>query len=54
MTKRRFNDIRARLLMRFKSHGSFGPKDGVEEFVAEIIEAKHKLDKRVAEYVEDR
>lgn len=53
MTKRRFNDIRARLLMRFKSHGSFAPNNGVEEFVAEIIEAKHKLDKRVAEYMED-
>lgn len=54
MTKRRFNDIRARLLMRFKSHGSFTPKDEVEKFVAEIIEAKHELDKRVAGYVEDR
>ena len=40
--------------MRFKSLGSFEPKDEIEEFVAEIIEAKHKLDKRVAEYVEDR
>ena len=54
MTKRRFNDIRARLLMRFKSHGSFAPNNEVEEFVAEIIESKHKLDKRVADYVEDR
>ena len=54
MNKRRFNDIRARLLMRFKSHGSFEPKDDVEKFVAEIIEAKHELDKRVAEYMEDR
>lgn len=54
MTKRRFNDIRARLLMRFKSHGSFEPRDEVERFVAEIIEAKHKLDKRVAEYMKDR
>ena len=54
MTKRRFNDIRARLLMRFKSHGSFDPKDEVEEFVADIIESKHELDKRVAEYMEDR
>ena len=53
MLKRRFNDIRARLLMRFKSHGSFAPNDSTEEFVAEIIEAKHKLDKRVAEYMED-
>lgn len=52
MTKRRFNDIRARLLMRFKSRGSFEPKDDVEKFVAEIIEAKHKLDKRVKEYKE--
>lgn len=52
MTKRRFNDIRARLLMRFKSHGNFEPKDGVEKFVAEIIEAKHELDKRVEEYKE--
>lgn len=52
MTKRRFNDIRARLLMRFKSRGSFAPKDDVEKFVAEIIEAKHKLDKRVKEYKE--
>lgn len=52
MTKRRFNDIRARLLMRFKSHGSFAPKDDVEKFVAEIIEAKHKLDKEVEEYKE--
>ena len=54
MTKRRFNDIRARLLMRFKSHGSFAPNNEVEEFVAEIIESKHKLDKRVAEFTEDR
>lgn len=54
MTARRFNDVRARLLMRFKSHGSFAPKDEVEKFVAEIIESKHELDKRVAEYVEDR
>ena len=54
MTKRRFNDIRARLLMRFKSHGSFAPINEVEEFVAEIIESKHKLDKRVAEFTEDR
>lgn len=52
MTKRRFNDIRARLLMRFKSHGSFAPKDDVEKFVAEIIESKHELDKRVKEYKE--
>ena len=52
MDKRRFNDIRARLLMRFKSHGSFTPKDEVEVFVAEIIESKHKLDKRVEEYKE--
>lgn len=52
MDKRRFNDIRARLLMRFKSHGSFKPKDDVEKFVAEIIEAKHELDKRVKEYKE--
>ena len=50
--KRRFNDIRARLLMRFKSHGSFAPKDEVEKFVAEIIEAKHELDKKVEEYKE--
>ena len=54
MTKRRFNDIRARLLMRFKSHGSFEPRDEVEEFVAEIIEAKHELDKRVEEYARER
>lgn len=52
MTKRRFNDIRARLLMRFKAHGSFAPKDGVEGFVASIMEAKHELDKRVEEYKE--
>lgn len=52
MDKRRFNDIRARLLMRFKSHGSFAPKDDVEKFVAEIIESKHELDKRVEEYKE--
>ena len=52
MTKRRFNDIRARLLMRFKSHGSFAPKDENEKFVAEIIEAKHELDKRVEKYKE--
>ena len=52
MDKRRFNDIRARLLMRFKSHGSFAPKDEVEKFVVRIIEAKHKLDKRVEEYKE--
>ena len=52
MDKRRFNDIRARLLMRFKSHRSFAPKDDVEEFVAEIIESKHELDERVKEYKE--
>lgn len=52
MDKRRFNDIRARLLMRFKAHGSFAPKDDVEEFVAEIIESKHELDERVKEYEE--
>lgn len=52
MTKRRFNDIRARLLMRFKSHGSFDPKNEVEKFVAEIIESKHELDERVKEYKE--
>lgn len=52
MDKRRFNDIRARLLMRFKSHGSFAPNNEVEEFVAEIIAAKHELDKRVEEYKE--
>ena len=52
MDKRRFNDIRARLLMRFKSHGSFDPKDEVEHFVAEIIKSKHELDKRVKEYKE--
>ena len=52
MTKRRFNDVRARLLMRFKSHGSFDPKDEIEKFVAEIIESKHELDKRVKEYKE--
>ena len=40
--------------MRLKSHGSFAPNDSTEKFVAEIIESKHKLDKRVAEYVEDR
>lgn len=52
MLKRRFNDIRARLLMRLKSHGSFDPKDEVEKFVAGIIESKHELDKRVKEYKE--
>ena len=52
MLKRRFNDIRARLLMRFKSHGSFAPKDGIERFVADIIKSKHKLDKMVEEYKE--
>ena len=52
MLKRQFNDVRARLLMRFKAHGSFDPKDEVEKFVAEIIESKHELDKRVAEYKE--
>ena len=52
MTKRRFNDIRARLLMRFKSHGSFAPNNDVEEFVAKIIEAKHELDEKVKEYKE--
>lgn len=50
--KRRFNDIRARLLMRLKSHGSFAPKNSTEKFVAEIIESKHELDKRVEEYKE--
>ena len=54
MDKRRFNDIRARLLMRFKAHGSFGPRDEVEKFVAGIIESKHELDKRVEEYKEIR
>ena len=54
MTKRRFNDIRARLLMRFKAHGSFAPRDEVEAFVAEIIESKHELDKRVEEYARER
>lgn len=39
--------------MRFKSHGSFAPKDELEKFVAEIIEAKHELDKRVKEYKEN-
>lgn len=38
--------------MRFKSHGSFAPKDDVEKLVAGIIEAKHELDKRVKEYEE--
>ena len=52
MDKRRFNDIRARLLMRFKSHGGFAPKDEVEKFVASIIEAKHELDEKVKEYKE--
>ena len=52
MTKRRFNDIRARLLMRFKAHGSFAPRDEVEKFVASIIEAKHELDERVEKYKE--
>ena len=52
MDKRRFNDIRARLLMRFKSHGSFDPKNSTEEFVAKIIKSKHELDKRVEEYKE--
>ena len=53
MDKRRFNDIRARLLMRFKAHGSFAPNSEVEKFVAEIIEAKHELDERVKEYKEN-
>ena len=53
MDKRRFNDIRARLLMRFKSHGSFAPKNSTEKFVADIIESKHELDKRVEEYKEN-
>ena len=53
MNKRRFNDIRARLLMRFKSRGSFAPKDEVEKFVVRIIESKHELDKRVEEYKEN-
>ena len=53
MEKRRFNDVRARLLMRFKSHGSFAPNDSTEKFVASIIEAKHELDKRVEEYKEN-
>lgn len=52
MTKRWFNDVRARLLMRFKAHGSFAPNNEVEKFVAEIIEAKHELDKRVEGYKE--
>lgn len=38
--------------MRFKSHDSFEPKDEVEKFVAEIIESKHELDKKVEEYKE--
>ena len=52
MLKRRFNDIRARLLMRFKAHGSFAPINEVEKFVAEIRESKHELDRRVKEYKE--
>ena len=54
MTKRRFNDIRARLLMRFKSHGSFDPKDEVEEFVVRIIKRKWAINQEVLDYVEDR
>ena len=54
MTKRRFNDIRARLLMRFKSHGSFDPKDEVEEFVVRIIKRKWAINQEVLDYVEGR
>ena len=54
MTKRRFNGIRARLLMRFKSHGSFDPKDDVEEFVAEIIKRKWAINQEVLDYVEGK
>ena len=52
MTKRRFNDVRARLLMRFKSHGSFDPKDEVEEFVVRIIKRKWAINQEVLDYVE--
>ena len=38
--------------MRFKSHRSFALNNEIEKFVAEIIEAKHKFDKRVKEYKE--
>lgn len=52
MTKKRFNAIRSRLEMRLKNQGHLNPKNEVEEFVAEIIEAKHKLDKEVEEFKE--
>ena len=54
MTKRRFNDIRARLLMRFKSRGSFEPKDEVEEFVVRIIKRKWAINQEVLDYVEGK
>lgn len=54
MTARRFNDIRARLLMRFKSHGSFAPKDEVEEFVVRIIKRKWAINQEVLDYVEGK
>lgn len=54
MTKRRFNDIRARLLMRFKSHGSFEPKDDVEKFVVRIIKRKWAINQEVLDYVEGK
>ena len=54
MTKRRFNDIRARLLMRFKSHGSFAPNNEVEEFVVRIIKRKWAINQEVLDYVEGK
>lgn len=54
MLKRRFNDIRARLLMRFKSHGSFAPNNEVEEFVVRIIKRKWAINQEVLDYVEGK
>lgn len=50
MTKKRFNNIRSRLEMRLKNQDHYKPRNKVEEFVVEIIESKHKLDKEVEYY----
>lgn len=39
--------------MRLKKTGNYNPKNKTEEFVVDIIEAKHQLDKKVDEYEEE-
>lgn len=53
MTKKRFNSIRSRLEMRLINQGNYNPENPTEDFVVDIIEAKHKLDKEVEEYEEE-